>query len=66
LLFYLLKSINIRSLPSHTSHFSDLAFPLVLVDSLGHEAGLGLEHILAVLPVPHKDPAINVNHVRKK
>ena len=36
---------------------SYLALPLVLVDPLGHEPGLGLEHILAVPPVPHEYPA---------
>jgi hypothetical protein len=66
LLFAFLKSINIRSLPLHNPHFSYLAFPLVLVDSLCHEAGLGLEHILAVLPVPHKDPAVDILHVRQR
>ena len=42
----------------HLPTGTHLAFSLVLVDPLGHEACLGLEHILAILPVPHKDPAI--------
>ena len=33
-----------------------LALPLVLVDALRHQPGLGLEHVLAVLTVPHHDP----------